>query len=348
MLGLSGLRPTRRQGSDDAYSRLRIAVIGDSLTVACLAAECQVMEVTPLNYKWVLGFWRPDFLFVESAWRGKRNAWRYKIAAYPEFPERTNLTLQKIVTYARGKNIPSFFWNKEDGVHYERFISSARLFDHVGTVDSTCVDRYRADLGNDHSVSVLMFAVQPKFHHTAAGEPQNFLGQASFVGSYSSHLHERRRQWQDMMFEVFAPLGLDVYDRNSDRASPVYRYPQISGLTVYPGVKNQQTAVIYRSYRYCLNVNTIEDSPTMFSRRLIEIMAVGGVAITTNSRSVKELFSDYCYSFTSREQLLGILEIANGAGYASAQERALAGADFVHSHHTWRHRLQQLESLALF
>ena len=330
------------------YSRLRIAVIGDSLTVACLSAECQVMEITPLNYWWVLKFWRPDLLFVESAWRGKRNSWRYKIASYPEFPERNNLALQKVVTYAKDRNIATFFWNKEDGVHYDRFVDSAELFDQIGTVDSTCLEKYRADLGSDKQVSVLMFAVQPKFHGVLSKESPGFTRAASFVGSYSTHLHERRRHWQDMMFEVFSPMGLDIYDRNSDRSSPVYRYPKMPGMTVYPGVKNQQTARIYRSYRYCLNVNTIEDSPTMFSRRLIEIMAVGGVAITTDSQAVRELFSDYCYSFGSREDLLEIIERTQGEGYQAARQRALAGAEYVRANHTWLHRLQQLESSGLF
>ncbi|MCD0501725.1 CgeB family protein [Bordetella petrii] len=301
-----------------------------------------------MNYRWVLSIWRPDLLFVESAWKGKRNSWRYKIASYPEFPERNNVALQKVVSYAKERGIKTFFWNKEDGVHYDRFIDSAELFDHIGTVDSTCLERYRTDLGPDKPVSVLMFAVQPKFHCVALEDTRHFVGEASFVGSYSTHLHERRRQWQDMMFEVFAPMGLDIYDRNSDRSSFVYRYPLMPGMRVYPGVKNQKTAHIYRKYRYCLNVNTIENSPTMFSRRLIEIMAVGGVAITTDSQAVQELFSSYCYSFSSREGLLGIIDQTQGGGYLQAQERALAGAEYVHTYHTWCHRLQELEAWSLF
>src|SRR5687767_10822686 len=112
--------------------RLRVALIADELTTACLRHECEVREVTPrLNYRYVLSRWKPDLLLVESAWAGHGNCWKYKVASYADHPERTNERLRKVVEYARACGVPCVFWNKEDGVHFERFIDSAKLFDHV-------------------------------------------------------------------------------------------------------------------------------------------------------------------------------------------------------------------------
>ncbi|EFO8759738.1 glycosyltransferase family 1 protein, partial [Campylobacter coli] len=54
---------------------LQIALIADELTYASLKVEDGVVvkNITPLNYKLVFYFWKPDFLFVESAWHGFKN-----------------------------------------------------------------------------------------------------------------------------------------------------------------------------------------------------------------------------------------------------------------------------------
>ena len=116
---------------------MKIALISDQLTHDSLAVEnnINIRQVTPLNYKMVLKLWKPDLLFVESAWQGYKNRWKFKIASYSDHPKRNNGKLKKVVTYAKKLGIPTLFWNKEDGVHFERFIESAKLFDYIFTVD---------------------------------------------------------------------------------------------------------------------------------------------------------------------------------------------------------------------
>jgi hypothetical protein len=100
-----------------AFRNLKIALVSDELTRSSLASECQTRNLSPLNYKLLLKLWKPDMLFVESAWQGARNAWKFKIAAYPDRPERTNMALRKVADYSRQLGIPCFIWNKEDGVN---------------------------------------------------------------------------------------------------------------------------------------------------------------------------------------------------------------------------------------
>ena len=63
-----------------------------------------------------------------------------------------------------------------------------------------------------------------------------------------------------------------------------------------------KTANIYKSYFASINVNTIQDSPTMYSRRLIEIIACGGIAVTSPALSVKKHFKDFCHVVSCYEE----------------------------------------------
>ena len=255
--------------------------------------------------------------------------------------ERSNEILRLMLLEARDASIPAIFWNKEDDVHYERFVESARYFDYVYTVDENCVARYKRDIPSVRLVEPLLFSVQPLFHNPDV-LVKKYSNRSCFVGSYGTHIHPRRRAWQDMLFETFSPSGLDVYDRNSARHAAHYRYPTLPGLEVRSSVPYAMTAKLYKSYKFNLNVNTIESSPTMFSRRLIEILAVGGVAISTPSLAASRLFSECCHIVKSKEELAAIVSWSEHE-YRMATERARYGAELVARDHTWGRRIEQFE-----
>ena len=276
---------------------MKIALISDELTFFSLQSlnSVRVFPVTFENARFVFCFFRPDVLIVESAWFGFREAWRYQIASYPDVPTRDNNKLRIVVETARQYQIPTVFWNKEDGVHFERFIKSAALFDYVLTVDINMLPFYRKSLLNSVKIGVLPFAVSSKIHYPNSNFftlPKN--NKSLFIGSYSQHVHENRKKWQDMFFKSSSHYGLVIYDRNSNRKSENYRYPNLSNLQIKKAVKYYKTGSIYRKFNHCLNVNTIENSSTMFSRRLIEIMACGSLAVSNPSLSVSTLFADMC------------------------------------------------------
>lgn len=280
---------------------MRIAIIGDELTsIALTPTTFKVSHIASKNWIWLFKVFKPDFILVESAWRGHKDKWRYKIANYPGYPERNNVELRKLLELADKHNIPAVFWNKEDGAHFNRFIDSASLFKYVLTVDSNCVERYQAILGSSVKVGVLPFAVQPKFHYPTDLPPR--YNESLFVGSYSQHIHSARQQWQDMAFTAASPYGLTIVDRNSDRKSDFYRYPDLPNMTIKPAVPYDQTGELFRQYSHCLNVNTVTDSPSMFSRRLIEIMACGSLAVTNPSLAVSTRFEGMCEVIDSKEQ----------------------------------------------
>ncbi|MFT3956823.1 MAG: glycosyltransferase [Piscinibacter sp.] len=192
------------------------------------------------------------------------------------------------------------------------------------------------------TIAPLLFAVQPSVHHFSDIAPR--WARANFVGSYSRHIHDQRRGLQDMLLAAAGrSLGLTVFDRNSDRRSEHYRYPALPGLEVKPAVPHRATARLYRDYLVSLNVNTVVDSPTMFSRRLVEILACGGLAVTTPAASVDALFDGLCHVVHDEAQADALFGRLQRDGL-SAQDRTMmaAAAEHVARHHTWAQRLAQV------
>lgn len=318
---------------------MKIYLISDSLTQTSISLEDAEINTSCFYLRNLPS----SVLLVESAWNGYKSRWKYKIASYPDYPERTNEKLVRLVKKAKNKGIPTVFWNKEDSVHFERFIDSAKHFDHIFTVDQNAVARYREVVPSSTTVDVAMFPIQPRIH--------NFQGfnfkylEANFVGSYSHHIHDNRRERQDMLFSAAlkAKLPVTIFDRNSNRKSDNYRYPKDKfNLNVLPSLDYIDTANIYRNYLVSLNVNTIEDSPTMYSRRVVEILACGGILVSTPSMAMAEIFKEYCHIVNNEDEAVDLFQRLRLGPSKQDLERALAGADFVLSHFTWQKFLEKI------
>lgn len=321
---------------------LRIALLADELTQECLSLECQTMTLTPFNCRWVLKYWKPDLVFVESAWHGRWGLWKYKVATRPRGQPSSNATLANLVSLADDLDIPAIFWNKEDGVHFERFLPSAQLFRHIFTVDENCLGMYRERVVEAKTVTVLHFPVQEQLHYFNGFRFKSFG--ANFVGSYSRHIHSSRRRWQDMMFSAANAVEMPVivYDRNSRRRSDNYRFPGDLGLVVKKAVPHSQTARIYKDNLISFNVNTVDDSPSMYSRRLVEIISCGGLAVTNPSPAVDKLFETFCFVVEDDVETTDLLARLKHGPAQEDLDRAAAGAEYVRAHHTWGQRLRDV------
>ncbi|TMQ90917.1 glycosyltransferase, partial [Escherichia coli] len=49
----------------------------------------------------------------------------------------------------------------------------------------------------------------------------------------------------------------------------------------------EQMLTAYRQYKLFLNINTVQDSPTMFSRRVFEILSCGTPVVSTHYDGMK-------------------------------------------------------------
>lgn len=328
-----------------SFGRLKIALVADNFTSACLAAECRIRSLTPDNYRDIIINWQPDLVYVESAFHGVRGEWRYMLAKQPRYiaPRRSPVIFD-LVDLALERGIPAVFWNKDDGAYFDAFIDVARHFPYVFTTDNTCLPRYRKLLPPGSTADVLAMPYQPAFHaFTGFAFEKN---ETCFAGSYYRRILNMRRQFLDMVFTACerASMPLHVFDRNSNRLSRFFefRFPQQSMLQLHRKVPYTETAEVYKRYTVSLNVNSVTASETMCSRRLLEILACGGICVTNSSPAVEKFFHEYCHVVHSAEQACELLARLRSGPSDEDKARAAAGAAYVREHHTWRHRLKQL------
>lgn len=327
------------------FGRLKIGIVTDYFTAECLSAECRVRTMTPGNFKEVIDQWRPDLVFVESVFHGVNGAWRYELAKQPKLLRLSKpKAIYSLVDYAKVSNIPTVFWNKDDGAFFDAFIDVAKTFDYIFTTDSECIKDYRRYVPAHVSVNTLVMPYQPELH--------NFTGfdfshnEACFTGSYYRRILDERRCFLDMVFDTceMTQLRLNVFDRNHDRLSRhfEFRFPKKSQLYLHGRVSHRETAYVYKSHVMSLNVNSVTASETMFSRRLLEILACGGIAVTNPSRAVDRYFRDYCHVVSTKEETLELFSRLRHGPSRTDLERAEAGATYVRQNHTWAHRLEEL------
>lgn len=308
---------------NNSMKRLRILSILDKFTFSNLSCEPNIELLSNKPY-WYLKNKPIDLLLVESAWRGNDDKWRHQIATYPQHPERNIERLKKLVAWCKDKDIPTVFWNKEDPFHYNQFIDAAALFDYVLTTDATSIKRYKIDALNS-KIHVATFFIQPQIHYQTQQYPIN---RTLFMGTYDPLLHPLRRVWQDKIFTVAAPFGLDLVNRHPKHLAH-FAFPQYEGdVKYFEPIPYAHTPSSCRYYQQILNVNTITDSPTMFSRRLIEIMACGRLAISNPSLAIDHLFKDMCVQVDDADEATQLFSQLQ-SGYTQQQRDMVA---YAHEH----------------
>lgn len=327
------------------FARLKVALVADHFTTECLSMECRIRSLTPANYREVLDSWRPDIVFVESAFHGAQGSWRYELSKQPKWLRLTKpKAIFQLVDFAKAHGIPTVFWNKDDGAYFDAFIDVAKAFDFVFTTDEACLESYRRALPDSVPANVLMMPYQPRFH---AFDGFRFHHQAAcFMGSYYRRILNERRRFLDMVFGALGQAGmkLHVFDRNHGRLSNFmeFRFPRHGHLKLHPRVDYRETAHVYKSYVVSLNVNSVTGSNTMISRRLLEILACGGIAVTNGSCAVETYFKDFCHVIETGEQAIELFSRLKYGPSPEDLQRAEAGAAYVRQHHTWAHRLEEL------
>jgi spore maturation protein CgeB len=330
---------------DGRFGRLKIALVSDYFTADCLSAECRVRIMTPGNYKTVMREWKPDLLFVESAFHGVDGSWRYELAKQPKFMRLTPpKAIHRLVDFAKSMGIPTVFWNKDDGPYFDAFIDVAKIFDYVFTTDSECLDRYRRQVPAHVPVNTLVMPYQPASHNFSGF---NFTrNEACFTGSYYRRILNERRRFLDMMFDTceHSQMRLNVFDRNHDRLSRhfEFRFPRNGHVHLHGKVPHRETAQVYKSHVISINVNSVTRSETMFSRRLVEILACGGIAVTNPSPAVDRYFRDFCHVIETQEEARELFARLRHGPSKIDLERAEAGATYVRQNHTWAHRLEEV------
>lgn len=155
---------------------LRVGIIADPFTLASFRYEWEQVPLTPSGWQRQLD--GLDLVLVESAWAGNDKAWQYHLTG----PTAPRPAVIELAAGCRERGIPTVFWNKEDPTHFEDFLDTARLFDHVFTTDAECVPAYRERLGHDR-VGVLPFAVPDRVTNPVRASREHQPLDVAFAGT---------------------------------------------------------------------------------------------------------------------------------------------------------------------
>lgn len=308
--------------------------IMDEFTTGCFEQDLNLIQPRPDNWYALAEKYKPEFIFIESAWKGNFGSWQYRVANYANKPGKE---VEHLCQYAREKGIPTLFWNKEDPVHHDKFMCSAERVDHIFTTDANMKNSYHAKTGNPN-VHALPFAAQPALHKPAPLEGRKPL--SCFAGSWYGNRHAERGEAMGWLLQAANKHGLDIYDRNY--GTGIFPFPDEYQAGIKGSLPYKELCEEYSRYRVFLNVNSVTDSPTMFSRRVFELMACGTPVVSTYAKGIDNLFeSDAVWMVHSQEE-------ANEAIHTLMTDdiewrrRSLAGIREVFAKHTYAHRLNDI------
>ncbi|KZL93674.1 glycosyltransferase family protein [Clostridium magnum] len=325
------------QETNKKKSRIKVACILDVFSYECLKYECNLIQLYSDSWKNILLQEKPDLLLVESAWKGIDESWRKKVGYLAKSQDRT---LEKLVKFCKYLKIPTVFWNKEDPYHFELFLPAAKLFEYIFTTDVNCISRYKELLGHKN-VYVLPFGAQPKIHNPV-GKDKEKLGYVAFAGTWYNNGHLNRKRNMENVLKPALIYGLQIYDRNYNyTVSESYRFPDIFRSCNRGCIPYEEMYQTYKKYNVFLNVNSMDDSPTMFSRRVFELLACGTNVISSYSLGIKNMFSKIVKLSMSEEETLKHLEslLRN----KELRDRlSLQGQREVFNKHTYTHRFESM------
>lgn len=308
--------------------QLRMACIMDDFTYTSYQPECELQQLTPDNWQAELEAFKPQVLFIESAWRGKDELWGSKVG-------HKSKELQGIVAWCKTHSIPTLFWNKEDPVHFETFLSTAKLFDYVFTTDIDCIHRYKAALGHER-VYLLPFACQPTQNNPI--EKYQRKDAFCFAGAYYVRYPHRTQDLETYVAELPGFRPLEIYDRNYGKNDPNYQFPEHYQPYIVGTLPFSEIDKAYKGYRYAINLNSIKQSQTMFARRVFELLGSNTLTISNFSRGVRLLFGDLVITSDSGGEVVNRLDKL--AADPSIEDRVrLAALRKVMREHTYGHRL---------
>ncbi|MFG0851047.1 glycosyltransferase [Pseudomonas sp. FYR_2] len=319
--------------ADQPASRLKVACVMDEFTFGSYRYECDLMQLTPANWKAELEGFRPELLFIESAWRGKDELWGSKVG-------HNSQELQDILNWCRQNKVPTVFWNKEDPVHFETFLTTAKQFDHVFTTDIDCIHRYKGALGHDR-VYLLPFACQPALHNPI--ELYERKDAFCFAGAYYARYPERTRDLGNFVSELPKFRPLEIFDRNFGKNDANYQFPEEYQPYIVGTLPFEKIDTAYKGYRYAINLNSIKQSQSMFARRVFELLGCNTITVSNFSRGVRLLFGDLVVTTDNGEEMLRRLQLL-AEDPLNSDKLKLAALRKVMQEHTYTQRLEYVLS----
>jgi hypothetical protein len=196
-----------------------------------------------------------------------------------------------MIEECRKNHIPVVFYSKEDPPNYDRFVGIAKHSDYVFTSCEEVIPKYVEDCGHER-VFAMRFGINPIEHNPIGRKFGNGLSNVIFSGSWMMKYPERCKDL-GVLFDGVAAAGrkLDIVARNyANRGNPAYSWPEKYLPMISPAMSHDVLQKIHRLYDWAININSVQDSRTMFANRVYELQACGNLLLSNYSLGVSKTF----------------------------------------------------------
>lgn len=278
---------------------IKVAVILDEFSFNSFKYELTPVVIEPQNWLDIFEKESPDIFFCESAWSGVdsiRRPWKGRVYSSINFNYENRKEVLEIIKYCNSRGIPTVFWNKEDPTHYpdkiHNFVETAKLFDFVFTTADECINLYK-EQHNLKNVFALQFATQPKLFNPIQSANEQRSENVVFAGSWYAN-HIERSQAMESIFTNILNNGykIEFFNRYYNSEDQNHKIPENFEVYEKPSVSNEKVADVYKSSIFGLNVNTVTNSKTMFSRRVFELMSSNTFIISNYSFGMDQMLGN--------------------------------------------------------
>ena len=315
---------------DKQNSQIQIAFICDEMTWQDFNEYCDAIFLHPKIWRQQIEKFNPKILFCESAWSGidkYAGCWRGRIYNNKSLYFENRKELLEILEYCKENNIITVFWNKEDPTYFEHkifdFVDTALKFDYIFTTAEECVKRYN-NLGHNN-VFVLPFGVNTNLFYPSTSDKKE--NAALFAGSWYQEHIERCNALKELFDYVLDQgLSLDIYDRQSISKDKRFKFPEKYKNYIHDSIPYKDMPDLMRKYSVCINVNTVTESQTMFSRRILQILACEIRVLTNYSVGIEKLLSKGVHiTYKSHS----IIEISSSFNYIKQQHSSNQRLNYI-------------------
>ncbi|MTI48990.1 MAG: glycosyltransferase [Firmicutes bacterium] len=320
-----------------SYPNIKVATILDIIPTDWFRYECNSIPLSSDNWMNIIQKEKPHMLLVQSTWQDYKWDWKYKMINLHRSKDRT---LRNLVNFCKSLNIPTVFWNIEDPYDFNTFLGAAKLFDYVFTSDSNSVPKYKQALGHNN-VFTLPFAAQPKIHNPINKDIEK-IGQVAFAGSWYRIGHEARKRDMEIVLKPATAYNFHIYDRMYSLTKDInFKFPDIYQKHMKGYLPYSKTNSTFKKYDVILNVNTVQNSPTMFSCRVFEALATGTNVISGYSLGINKLFPNIVLlSRNKNDTKLNLQKLLNNKDYRD--KLSLLGQREVFNKHTYKDRFEKI------
>ena len=251
----------------------KIGIISDLFLFKSFDGLADFYPIYPGNYDQHTDI---DILLLVSTWRGiDDQSWK---GVTTKRSEKRAQLFEEILPFYRSLDIPIVFYSKEDPPNYNHFLPFAQQADYIFTSAAEMIPKYQKDCPEARSVDVLPFGVNPKNHSPIGSQQGSINPLVPFAGSWFNHKYDDRSRWGGEILDAVNAsndYNLLIFDRNSHLNDLRYRFPNRFAHSITPAINHQSLLDIQRVVDVSINLNSVQNSSSMFANRAIELQAQG-------------------------------------------------------------------------